>query len=272
MKHVEIKFNSENSIKCQILTLNNEKITEAVAIYKSRKKYINMFNGNFKLYGKLELGSGWYKPAIIVKAGTIISLDVEDVESLKDELTYFDNDDIKVIVKDFTDDEELMLKEIEALKEETEKFNRETKQIQKLQKELEQARIAKEKAAEKLAEAIATLKHEEELLANAKLEQKEIEEEGLNDLFTVKEMKQDNSRTHYFVIFTKKVTYETYKKLEAFAYLNNGKYRSENNEKGFYFKSSRSKDNFMNIDSLEMSEELKEKIAKRERYVALNYK
>ena len=267
MKHVEIKFNSDNTNECRNLKLNNEQIAEAVANYKSRKKYINTsFDGDF------EVGGNWYKPYVIVKAGTIISLDVEDLESLKDELTDFDNDDIEVNVKDFTNDEELMLKEIEALKEETEKINRKTKRIQKLQEEFAQARIAKEKAAEKLAEAIATLKHEEELLANAKLEQKEIEEKGLNDLFTVKEMKQDNGRTHYFVAFTKKVSRETYKKLEAFAYLNNGKYRSENNEKGFYFKSSRSKDSFMNIESLEMSEEMKEKIAKRERFVALNYK
>ena len=267
MKHVEIKFNSDNTNECRNLVLNNEHIAEAVAIYKSRKKYINTsYDGNF------EVGGSWYKPYVIIKAGTIINLEVEDIKSLKEELKDFNNDDIDVNVKEFTADEELMLKEIEALKEETERINRETKRIRKLQEELEQARIEKEKAAEAFAESIAKLKHEEELLANTKIEQEEIEEKGLNNLFAVEEMKQENGRTHYFVTFTKKVTRVTYKKLEAFAYLNNGKYQNENNKRGFYFKSSHSKDNFMNINSLEMSEELKEKIAKYERYVTLNYK
>lgn len=272
MKHVEIKFNSDNSNECRNLVLNNEHIAEAVAKLEYRKKYINTnvlftsFDGSFKV------GGSWNHPYVIVEAGTSIRLDVANIEALKEELKDFKNDDIDLIVKDFTEDEERMIKEIEMAKEETEKIKRETEQIQKLLEKFLHARAEREKAAEKFAETIAKLKREEELLANVKAEQEEIEEKGLNDLFTVKEMKQDSGRTHYFVIFNRELTRETYKKLEAFAYLNNGKYRNANSEKGFYFKSLKSKDSFMNISSLKMSEELKEEIEKRAHYAVLNYK
>jgi len=272
MKHVEIKFNSDNTNECRKLVLNNEYIAEAVAKLEYRKKYINTnvlftsFNGSFKV------GGSWNHPCVIVEAGTSIRLDVANIEALKEELKDFKNDDIELIVKDFTDDEERMIKEIEMAKEETEKIKRETEQIQKLLEKFLHARAEREKAAEKFAETIEKLKREEELLANVKAEQEEIEEKGLNDLFTVKEMKQDSGRTHYFVIFKKELTRETYKKLEAFAYLNNGKYQNKNSEKGFYFKSLKSKDNFMNISSLEMSDELKKEIEKRAHYALLNYK
>lgn len=260
MKHVEIKFNSDNTNECRKLVLNDEYIAEAVAKLEYRKKYINTnvlftsFNGSFKV------GGSWNHPCVIVEAGTSIRLDVANIEALKEELKDFKNDDIELIVKDFTEDEEKMIKEIEIAKEETEKIKRETEQIQKLLEKFLHARAEREKAAEKLAETLEKLNREEEILETVKVEQKEIEEKGINGLFTVKEMKQDSGRTHYFVIFTKEFTRETYNKLAAFAYLNNGRYRSTNGEKGFYFKSLKSKDNFMAIKDFNIAAQLQEKI------------
>jgi len=266
MKHVEIKFNSDNTDEYKKLKLNGELIAEAFSDYQSRKRYIKTDHDkqNFEIRGS------WNNPYVIVKAGTIINLDVEDIESLKEELNNFINDDIEVTVKDLTEEEIAKYKEIEALKAETEKIQQETKRIQKLQEELAQARIAKEEAAKEYAEAIKKLNREEEALENAKLEKSEIENDGIKKFVTIEEMKQNN-RTHYFVVFNKQITRQTYRKLEALAYLYNGKYHVEDEKRGFYFKSAKSKDNFMNIKSLEMSEEMKEKIAKCERFVALNY-
>jgi hypothetical protein len=72
------------------------------------------------------------------------------------------------------------------------------------------------------------------------------------------------------VIFNEKVDYEKYKKLEALVHFYNGKYHVENEKRGFYFKSAKSKDNFMNVTSLEMTADQKKKFAKRQAYEAMN--
>jgi hypothetical protein len=248
---VTVTFKADVFADCNKTSLYlNDVIAEAFETNKER--YVEVYHNNID--GQI-VASEDKQLYPVIKAGTVItfnSISEDDYEMyLQPEIELLHDYESKNPIP-YTDIEKYVtIEKVEATNE-AEQTN---------EQELEEKR---EQAQQKFNELV-----NKELKEEKEKEQKAKEELGFDKLFTIEEIKQNN-RTHYFVIFNEKVDYEKYKKLEALVHFYNGKYHVENEKRGFYFKSAKSKDNFMNVTSLEMTADQKKKFAKRQAYEAMN--
>lgn len=258
---VTVTFKADVFADCNKTSLYlNDVIAEAFETNKER--YVEVYHNNIN--GQI-VASEDAQLYPVIKAGTVIifnNVTEDDYEMyLQPEIELLHDYESKNPIPYADIDKYVTIEKVEATNE-VEQTNE-----QELEEKREQAQqrfnelVNKELEEEKEKEAKA-----KEARENAKSnEQKEIEANGLDSLFTVEEMKQNN-RTHYFVKFTKKVSHELYKKLESHAWNCNGKYMNIDYKKGFYFKSAKSKDKFMAIKDLDIDAQLQAKIDNAYKY------